>query len=161
MTEVAVRRAEAGDAAGITRVHVQAWRETYTEIVAAEFLARLHEVIDEARWESTIAGGADVFVAIAGGEVVGWSIAGDGRDDDAPAPRELDGLYLLAAFHGSGAGQMLLEAAIGDEAAYLWIAEGNPRAEAFYAKNGFARDGHERVTPFADQLIDTVRMVRG
>lgn len=43
--------------------------------------------------------------------------------------------------HGSGLGQALLDTAIGTEPAYLWIMAGNPRAEAFYRRNGFVPDG--------------------
>lgn len=38
---------------------------------------------------------------------------------------------VLASHYGSGAGQQLLDAAVGDGGAYLWIADENPRALAF------------------------------
>ncbi len=41
----------------------------------------------------------------------------------------------------TGAGQLLLDAAIGAGDAYLWMMDDNPRAEAFYLRNGFVRDG--------------------
>ena len=44
--------------------------------------------------------------------------------------------------HGSDLGRRLLDAALdGGGAASLWVATGNDRATAFYAKHGFAPDG--------------------
>ena len=54
---------------------------------------------------------------------------------------ELWGIYLLKAHHGAGLGQKLLDAALGAEPAALWVAEDNPRAQAFYRRNGFAFTG--------------------
>ncbi|MEX5269706.1 GNAT family N-acetyltransferase [Kocuria sabuli] len=52
-------------------------------------------------------------------------------------PRQLFQLYTLAASHGSGLGAALLDAAVGAADAYLWIMDGNVRAEHFYVKHGF------------------------
>ncbi|MEJ1192270.1 GNAT family N-acetyltransferase [Pseudarthrobacter sp. CCNWLW207] len=50
-------------------------------------------------------------------------------------------LYTYAGFHGSGVGTALLAAVIDDNApAALWVAHPNPRAQAFYRKNGFVTD---------------------
>ncbi|WP_354962164.1 GNAT family N-acetyltransferase [Arthrobacter sp. Bi83] len=58
---------------------------------------------------------------------------------------ELWGIYLLSAYHGSGLGQRLLEATIGTENAMLWVAQDNPRAQAFYRRNGFSPNGTRKV----------------
>lgn len=66
------------------------------------------------------------------------------RERDFPRPepdRQLVKLYLLPHAHGTGLGQALLDTAIGAGPAYLWIMAGNPRAEAFYRRNGFVPDG--------------------
>ena len=158
---VDVRRATVDDAAGIARVHVAAWREAYAGRMPADFLASL-DVERRARGWATIlsAGESDAFVAERNGEIVGWATAGAGRDDDAPRDRELEGIYLLASAYGSGAGQQLLDAAIGDAPAYLWVMDGNGRAEAFYRRNGFTRDGATSSHTIGDALIPTVRMSR-
>ena len=57
--------------------------------------------------------------------------------------RQLYAIYVLAEHYGSGAGQALLDAAIGGAAASLWILEDNPRARAFYVRNG-VRAGRRR-----------------
>ncbi|WP_243400618.1 GNAT family N-acetyltransferase [Arthrobacter sp. Bz4] len=71
---------------------------------------------------------------------MGIATSGPGRDEDRP-DFELHHIYTLAASHGTGLGQRLLDTAIENRAAYLWILNGNPRAERFYRRNGFEPDG--------------------
>ena len=61
--------------------------------------------------------------------------------------------------HGSGTGQALLDAAVGDRPAFLWTAEDNPRAQAFYRRNGFIADGARKIEPEWENLAE-IRMVR-
>ncbi|MEV8215181.1 GNAT family N-acetyltransferase [Leifsonia sp. NPDC077715] len=158
---ITVRRATVEDAGAIARVHVLSWREAYAGRMPADFLASL-DIERRARGWVTILSDetTDAFVASRDGEVIGWATAGPGRDDDAPRPRELEGIYLLAEAHGSGAGQLLLDAAIGDAPAYLWVMDGNARAEAFYRRNGFARDGATTTHPVGPTSVPAVRMTR-
>ncbi len=90
-------------------------------------------------WRDGIARGNEPWLAESGGEVVGLSLAVDpdapGQErldshlaDDQPPGLELAMLYLLESHHGSGLGQRLLDVAVGDGPAYLWVAEDNPRA---------------------------------
>ena len=63
-------------------------------------------------------------------------------------------LYVYAADHGTGAGRALLEAVLDPaESAALWVADPNPRAQAFYRKHGFVADG-------TAQVEDGVREIR-
>jgi GNAT superfamily N-acetyltransferase len=67
-------------------------------------------------------------------------------------------LYVQAADHGTGAGRALLEAVIDSaQPAALWVADPNPRAQAFYRKHGFAADGTAQV----EGGVREIRMVRG
>ncbi|MFF9562762.1 GNAT family N-acetyltransferase [Leifsonia sp. NPDC014704] len=161
MTAVTVRRATVDDARGIAEVHVTAWREAYAGHMPAEFLASLDVDRRAAGWAGILERGeTDAFVAERDGTIVGWATAGSGRDDDAPRDRELEGIYLLASAYGSGAGQLLLDAAIGDAPAYLWVMDGNGRAEAFYRRNGFTRDGATMTHPAGDATVLAVRLTR-
>jgi hypothetical protein len=49
---------------------------------------------------------------------------------------------------------------IGDAPAYLWSAEDNPRAQAFYLRNGFGDDGTRRDVRLAGHPIRAARFVR-
>ena len=161
MTAVTVRRATVDDARGIAEVHVTAWREAYAGRMPADFLASLDVDRRAAGWSRILERGeTDAFVAVRDGTIVGWATAGRGRDDDAPRDRELEGIYLLASAYGSGAGQQLLDAAVGDAPAYLWVMDGNGRAEAFYRRNGFTRDGATMTHPAGDATVLAVRMTR-
>lgn len=149
------------DAPAIHAVHRASWLETYAHLLEAAVIERRYADAERwrASWRELIARGV-VSVAERDGRVVGWAYAvptGGG-----PRDRELEGIYLLAEAHGSGLGQALLDAVIGDAPAFLWVAEGNPRAEAFYRRNGFERDGavdRHRVASDGTALT-AVRMVR-
>ena len=106
----------------------------------------------------------DVIVRVAerDGEIIGFGVAGRPIGpfaDEAPRDRHLYMLYLAAAHHGGGAGQALLDAVLGDEPAQLWVAKDNPRAIAFYRRNGFEFDGIEYVDDATGGIVE-VRMVR-
>jgi len=156
-----VRPARASDAPGIAAVHVQSWRETYAHLVPAGFLAGLDVGERTAGWARILDDDVtDVLVALDTERIVGWASASAGRDRLRPAPRELEGIYVVAAAHGSGAGRLLLDAAIGDGPAYLWMADDNPRAEAFYRRHGFARDGAAKEESLGPVVLPVVRLVR-
>ena len=159
--ELTVRRAAPADAAGIARVHLQAWRESYAHLLPAETLAGLDPAEREGRWRDILAAGqTTVWVVCDGGSIVGWASAGAGRDDDSPRPLELEGIYVLASHYGTGAGQLLLEAAVGGNGAYLWMADDNPRALSFYRRNGFGPDGTCSTAELAGITLRIIRLVR-
>lgn len=161
MLPVEVRRASVADAPAIASVHVQAWQETYANHAPREALEGLDVSARAARWAELIRGGStDVYVADIAGTIVGWASASQGRDTDAPAERELEGIYVLARVYGTGVGGELLDAAIGSGPAYLWVLDGNARAEAFYVKHGFARDGTRRDRLLLGSPVSVVRLVR-
>ena len=149
----------------MARVHVETWQETYRGLMPDDQLddpenyARSREL-----WESVIVNadrrGARVAVAVstaAGSQIAADGVMGialsmprrsadgaNGDDGTSPAPDgwELKVLYVYRAFHGTGAGAALLRAVTSaHEDTYLWVADPNPRAQAFYAKHGFAPTG--------------------
>ena len=87
--------------------------------------------------------------------VVSWRVADD--VDDAPA-LELKTLYVDSAHHGRGVAQALTSRALGSMAAHLWVFEENPRAQAFYRKQGFRADGRRMID--VDTGVWEIRMVR-
>jgi ribosomal protein S18 acetylase RimI-like enzyme len=66
---------------------------------------------------------------------------------------------VLARGHGTGVADALLERAIGERAASLWVADGNGRAMAFYRRHGFADEGGRKLEPATG--ITEIRMSRG
>lgn len=161
MAQSTVRPARESGAAGIAAVRIQAWREAYAHLMPAEFLVALDQRRREAGWRTIIVDEVtDVLVALDGEKIIGWALAGSGRDGSAPTDRELEGIYVLASAYGPRAGQQLLDAAVGNDAAFLWMAENNPRAEAFYRRNRFERDGAEKTESFSGASVSVVGLAR-
>lgn len=158
-----VRPARVQDVAQMARVHVRCWQETYRGLMPDTVLddpgfpaARERmwtEVLTSERYRRN-----RVAVAERDGELAGIAMSGPPEDATAAWARQLYVLYVYAADHGTGAGQALLEAVLDPaEPAALWVADPNPRAQAFYRKHGFAADGTTR----SEDDVREVRMVRG
>ena len=98
-----------------------------------------------------------VAVADRDGQLVGVAMSGPALDTAAAWARQLYVLYVYAADHGTGAGPVLLDAVVDPtESVALWVADPNPRAQAFYRKHGFIPDGTTQV----DDGVREIRMVR-
>ena len=156
---IVVRKAVPEDAERIADIQITGWRESYAHLLSPEFLARLEPQTEVYREGIVRAVRATHNVAELDGDVVGFAIAGPPREDDPPRAWELALIYQYARAHGSGTGQALLDAAVGDRPAFLWVAEGNPRAQAFYRRNGFVADGARKVAEEWENLAE-IRMVR-
>lgn len=154
-----IRPATIDDAAGIARVHATSWRETYGRFVDDPDTDPWFDVDRRvAMWRSNLERAEFVtVVAVDDTGIVGFAAAQAATEPDAVRPEELTMLYVLARAHGSGAGQALLDAVLGDHPASLWVAADNPRAHAFYRRNGFVADGS--VSAFGPIPV-TVRLVR-
>jgi ribosomal protein S18 acetylase RimI-like enzyme len=158
----AVRRARADDTARMARVNVRCWQETYRGqmpdavlddpgLLVARERFWTAAVTDE-RWREN-----RVAVAERDGELVGIAMSGPPLDTGAAWARQLFMLRVLAEHHGTGAGPALLDAVVDPgESVALWVADPNPRAQAFYRKRGFVPDGATQV----DSGVREIRMVR-
>lgn len=156
-----VRRARPADVASMAQVNVRCWQETYRGLMSdvvlddPDFLAARERfwraaLTDERYRENRAA------VAERAGEVVGIAMSGPPLDA-GPWARQLYVLYVRAAEHGRGAGRALLDSVVDpDEMVTLWVADPNPRAQAFYRKHGFVADGEVQV----DDGVREIRMVR-
>jgi len=157
-----VRPAVLGDVEAMARVVVRSWRETYRGLMPDAVLDDPGLVaVRRGFWTAALTEERyrrnRVAVAERGGRVVGVAMSGPPLDGDARWATQLYVLYVLAAHHGSGAGAGLLRAvlpATGSTA--LWVADPNPRAQAFYRKHGFVADGSSTV----QDGVREIRMVR-
>lgn len=164
-TPYRIKRAEhPSEIEGAVRACAQAWHESYRGLLADEVVdARQHEgAIQRRAMEWALASQNDVWFWILldsrDSRIVGMACALPARDPNPPEILELVSLHITDEVKGTGAGQALMEMAIGDMDCYLWVLEGNDRAIAFYRKQGFQLDGERRVN---DQLGATeLRMVR-
>lgn len=162
-TDVIVRPVRDVDAEALGRVHATCWHETYDHLISKAALERVSARRLAELWTHWAAQGDEyrMCAALVDGDIVGFAGSGPARDSDAPRGRELYFIYLLSAWHGTGIGQRLFDAATEpDEPLYLWVAEDNPRAHLFYARNGFAMDGATHTEPFLGEQLTEVRFVR-
>lgn len=158
---VTLRRAAAGDAEQVGRFQTTAWDQSYRGIVPDAVLDATTWQERAARWHDRIVGGTrDVWLAHRDGRLVGVASTAptDGDRPDLPA-LELATIYVDAAAHGTGVAGALLDAALGDAPAHLWVFAANGRAQRFYVKHGFRATGEAQVDPGTG--LEEVRWVRG
>ena len=154
------------DAPALGALHVRIWRHAYRGIIPYDVLDGLDEQAFVNSWQR-LATDPDpretVLVAThsTGSDddgLCGFILVLPARDGDQVRPIELGGLNVAPEHHGTGVAQQLVDRALGDRPAYLWVAGGNSRAIAFYRKLGFEFDG---ATKDDDQLrIRELRMCR-
>ncbi len=163
-----VRDGAGSDAETIARVHVDAWRETYSGVLARRHFAEEAFSRRKKFWAGYLSlepRPGRMVVAERGGALIGFANSGQAEGLDAehgfPPARSLHlfSIYLLAAAHGSGLGQSMLDAVLRDDPAQLWVLRGNHRAIAFYERNGFAADGIEFSDGSEPSSVE-LRMVR-
>lgn len=162
-----VRQARSGDEQGISRVHVDSWRETYAGIVPAAFLASLTYESRRAMWERVL--GADAahqvaFVADAPGNgIVGFASGFTPPDAGSPCVGQLMTLYVLRAWQGNGLGRALFAAVVdglrtlGADRLKLWVIADNP-SRGFYERMD-GRVGHVRTESIGGSDIAEVEYV--
>lgn len=162
VAEIVIRPVRDVDAEALGRVHAECWHKDYDQIVSRATLENLSPRRMAELWTHWVGQGEShrLFAAVVDGEIVGFSGSGPARDTEAPRERELYFIHLLEAHHGHGIGQKLMDAAIGTDAAYLWVPPANAHAVAFYERNGFAADGAAHDEPFLGETIHEIRLVR-
>lgn len=123
---------------------------TYAGIVPGDFAERQQTY--RAAWVPELAAGfADpgtgrALVAKVNGELVGIAAIDDAPADwevangltPAPAARQLNRLYVAPEFHGTGLADALFTNVDDGRPLYLWLIDGNDRAQKFYARRGFS-----------------------
>jgi ribosomal protein S18 acetylase RimI-like enzyme len=158
---VTIRRGVPDDAAAGAALHIACWQEGYADVVPSEVLAERTDDLAERteRWRTSLTDGPPRWLAVDDdGGLVGFAAAGPGRDDDIDLDLELYAIYVRAARFGTGLGHRLIEAAIGEAPAYLWVFEANDRAQGFYRRHGFTPDGSRKLEPSFRE--PEIRMVR-
>jgi ribosomal protein S18 acetylase RimI-like enzyme len=139
---VSIRHAKPEDAAGLSRVFDQAWREAYQGIIPGVALERMLARRGPGWWRSTVSRGRPLAVLDIGQGIAGYVSYGRCRDRSLPAKGEIDELYLAPEYQGLGFGRRLFKAVrndLGDRAMQrivVWALADNERACAFYEHMG-------------------------
>ncbi|WP_295692343.1 GNAT family N-acetyltransferase [Lapillicoccus sp.] len=155
-----IRPAVPEDAEAWVETHLEAMDHAYAALMPPEFIRlqrqRRRQRVEDVLAELTSAPddpGLPVAAWVAEDDLGMVAVARTRRgpadwevERDVPRAEpelQLQTLYALPRAHGTGLGQALLETAIGERAAYLWLVGGNARAGVFYRRNGFVPDGIE------------------
>lgn len=143
-------------------MHTRSWQSAYRHVFGEERLAGIDVGRRRALWEGALGDpGRDVFVAEGFGRIVGFVGTLPSRDADADG--ELGEIYSLPEAWGAGVGHALMAAALealaarGYRDAILYVLADNPRARAFYEREGWTADGTERTDRFLGQDVREVR----
>ena len=149
---VEVRPAVENEGYAIGALRSRAWQAAYRGVLPDAMLDALP--LDEERWQAIARGEAGeerLWVAFAGGKIVGYCHTGPSRDADAPEGRdEVYALYVEPDLIGFGVGNSLFGRALvdllgrGSTTVTLWVLESAARARRFYEVAGFAADGARR-----------------
>jgi GNAT superfamily N-acetyltransferase len=150
-----IRWATAGDARAIAAVHIASWHAAYRGLMPDEALDGLTRDGRERDWLGWLADGGDrqhTLVAERDGAIEAFCTLElpSSEADEAGDVAGIPALYAHPGAFGRGAGPALMDAAIeaaherGFREAILWMLEGNERAEAFYERRGWRRDGGRR-----------------
>jgi len=149
---VEVRPAVENEGYAIGALRSRAWQAAYRGVLPDAMLDALP--LDEERWQAIARGEAGeerLWVAFAGGKIVGYCHTGPSRDADAPEGcDEVYALYVEPDLIGFGVGNSLFERALvdllgrGSTTVTLWVLESAARARRFYEVAGFAAEGARR-----------------
>ena len=149
---ISIRRARPADAPAIGEIHAQVWRSAYAGILPDAYLSGLSAARLAGFYQRAVLDrreGHAVFVAVAGGAVVGFASGGKARRPGI-ADGEIETLYLLEDWRERGAGRRLMRAmgahlrAIGCRSVMLWVLRDNP-TRWFYSHLGGKEAAREAI----------------
>jgi ribosomal protein S18 acetylase RimI-like enzyme len=148
---IAIRPATLADVEGIARVHVQAWRESYTGLVPAEAFEQHSTERRLTQWRATLSDPDRSTLAYErDGALAGFISGGPIKWTGLSTDSEVASLYLLDAFKRRGNGRALFAqfmsvlADRGFTSCGLWTLTSNLAARRFYEALG-GRIGQTRV----------------
>jgi ribosomal protein S18 acetylase RimI-like enzyme len=146
MMATTIRKARLEDAAGIAIVHVDSWRSTYKDLLAAELLATLSYERRNQGWRDLLSNPQNnSFVYVSeneSGKITGFISAGLERESEPDFKGEVYAIYLLEKEQGKGTGRKLMQAAIrelcrgGITSMLLWVLKDNLPSRRFYEAMG-------------------------
>jgi ribosomal protein S18 acetylase RimI-like enzyme len=160
-----LRPAGPADVAAVGAVHVESRRAAYAGLVADEALDAVPAEAMAAWWAERYRWEGDthrLVVAVAGGEVVGFTYTGPSEVPDAG---ELYAIHVLPEHQGTGIGRALMVDALTALTAHgaravLWVLDGNAHARRFYERGGWTADGEVREAPIGPATTRQLRYAR-
>jgi ribosomal protein S18 acetylase RimI-like enzyme len=148
MSNIQIRNVVSSEIAELREISVRTFFETFSEHNSASDMQKyldnslsLKQLSDELEDENS-----EFYFAIHKNEVIGYLKINHGQAQTElkdQSSLEIERIYVINQFHCKGGGQVLYNASIDiakqRDINYVWLGvwEHNPRAIAFYKKNGF------------------------
>ena len=131
-----IREANNSDLTAIANIHIESWRDSYSEVFTPEVMNR--EIIPSLKehWQNIVIQNDDVVLVAADKDIIGF-IAVWCR----PIPF-IDNLHVKPSLRSKNVGTLLLKSAAGallkkeKNSGYLWVFNTNENAIRFYQKLG-------------------------
>ena len=136
------RRAMPDDAAEISAVHLESWRNAYSGIVPHAALNRMINRRGDDWWEMAIRRATIILVIEVGDEIAGYATLGPNRVSTLPFEGEIYEIYLKPEYQGIGLGTKLFADAKselkrrGFNGVVVWALSENDNALSFYQNAG-------------------------
>lgn len=156
-----LRAGRPDDAAELARLWLESGRAGFSAFLPSDYRWPSADVVEERTRRAMSEEGVGLFVAEGPEGIVGYAGHSRSRDPDAlESVGEVRTMFVRPSGWGSGvAGDLLARVleALGKtaEEATVWSFVANERANAFYEKHGFRRDGgrrREEVWAYVDQV---------
>ena len=162
---VQIRRASVADAAALAAFGARSFAETFGAFhTPADLAMHLAEAFGVPQQMAELADPAMVtLLAEIDGAIAGFTQVYAGEVPDCvtgPAPIEIKRFYVDTPWHGQGVAQRLIAAAFdvgrerGAQTVWLGVWEHNPRAIAFYRRQGFTQVGAHTFMVGTDATTD-------
>jgi ribosomal protein S18 acetylase RimI-like enzyme len=145
----------------MVELQLEAWREGFVPILPSEFRVPDPDSFRPRLAEALAGEGVYSILAVDRGTLLGWVTYGVNRDHDAgPRDGEVRSIFVHPETWRTGVGSSLLLCALerlaeeGYRAATLWSFADNARANGFYERHGFLRDGGRQRREFSAGALE-------
>lgn len=160
MEPLHIRKATIQDAFSLAKVHVDAWRSAYKQIIPQSYLDQLSYDERHAMWIDILSKKNTLSIQLVAvdkeNNIVGFVAGGEAREPEFGYDAELYAIYLLPEYQGQGIGKKLIlhltEWLIqnGYHKLYLWVLEKN-KTRYFYEQLGGKTLEYSKTVTFGDQ----------
>lgn len=142
---VTFREATLTDAEDVARVHIQAWQESYRNLLHSDYLASLdlgERILSRRKLLEAPPPDFKCFVALIHNKLIGFCDMGRAHFDLSPIKGQVHSLYLLNDYKSRGIGTRLWYTAVDhleqrSLVPYMnWVLEENHQARRFYEVKG-------------------------
>jgi len=148
-----LRRATQSDLQDIAAIHVESWKDAYSDVLPTEFLARQIDRDIAQHWSEIKIQNEDIVLVAEEDLLVGF-VAVWCR----PIPF-IDNLHVRTSHRSKKVGSALMKAAAkklikkGHKTAYLWVFESNEKAIRFYERLGGIQKEQARKNVFGYEVL--------